>query len=509
MFNNPINLEVAQLNFSPQYLDLVSFKATIGENSIHATGKINNYLPYYFNTGALDGSLISNSNYFNIDNLLRNKDNEESQSNSNHESQQQEENESGSIVEIPDNISFTISSQFNKLIYDSLEMDNVRGKLIVSNKTLKFQNLTMDAVDGKLTINGNYSTINIDEPKVNFHLSMKNLSIPNAYNQFAIVKNYLPLAKKTTGLFSADFSISTVLDSDMMPIYSTMNGSGNLSTTKITINDLNSLTQIAESLNLIKFRKLEIDKIHVNFEFINGKLIVKPTKFKYQNINAELEGWTGFDKSIGYTLDLEIPRSEFGKDANKVIDGLLAQVNSYGTNFSVSDIIPISISIDGTLDNPKISTGFNKSNTNSILENTKETINKEIEKEKEKLSKEAAAQARQIINDADKQAKQLIKEAEKQARLIKKNAADTKKNLIDETDKQTKALIAEGKKNGFIAEMAANEAAEQLKNEVERNADYIINEANKNADNLIKEARITAKKMKSDAERKAKKVSGE
>jgi len=503
---NSINIEVAQLNFSPQYIDLVSFKATVDKSDIQATGKISNYLPYYFNTGVLDGSLILNSNYLNIDGLISESDTDNTLPGDTAISVQQHTDvKSSSIVEIPKNIKFLVSTKFNKLIYDSLEMNNIAGKLIIADKTLQLQNLTMDAVDGKMIVSGSYSIKDIDKPQVDFQVNMKNLSIQKAYNKFAIIRNYLPMAKKTTGLFSADFNLNTILDADMMPVYSTMNGKGTLSTSNIIINDLNTLSQIAESLKLIKFNKLEIDKIHLSFEFVDGKLEVKPAKFKYQNVNAEIEGWTSFDKSIGYTLKLEIPRAEFGGDANKVIDGLLAQINNYGTNFSVSDIIPISIFIDGTLNNPKISTAFTSTNS-TVVEKTEGIINKEIEKEKEKLSKEASAKAQKIIKDADNQAKQIIQEAEKQATLINESAAEAKNNLIAETDKQANALIAEGKKNGFVAEMAAKEAAKQLKSEVGNNADNIIAEANKNADNIINEAKKAAKKLKADAKKQAQKI---
>jgi len=509
-FNNPINIVTAQLNFSPEYIDLVSFKAITGKNDINITGKINNYLPYYFNKGTLTGSLLSNSNFINIDELISTNQPHNETVTNNHDSNEAAlsvATDTNSVIEIPDNINFTISSSFYKLIYDSLEMSNVKGRLVVADKTLTLQNLIMDAVDGKMTINGSYSTSNIDKPKVDFSLNMKNMSIPKAYNKFAIFRNYIPIAKKTTGLFSANFNINTILDKKLMPIYKTMNGAGNLSTSQIEINDLNSLAQIAKALNIVKFNKLEIDKINLSFAFINGKLEVKPSKFKYQNINADISGWTGLDKSIGYTLNLKIPRAEFGANANATLENIMGQVNNYGVNFSIPDIIPIKISIDGTLDNPKVHTSFNQSNDNTIVEEVKETINIAIEKEKEKLKDESSAKAKKIIEDADKQAQQLIADAKKQAKLIKENAEVAKKNLIQETDKQAENLITEGKKNGFVAEMAAKEAAKQLKAEIHNNAENIIIEANKKSDDIINEAKKAAKKLKADAKKEADKLS--
>ncbi|MBC8320316.1 MAG: hypothetical protein H8E34_06320 [Bacteroidetes bacterium] len=500
--NEPININNAQLNFSPKYIDLVNFKATTGKSDLQATGKIENYLAYYLNKGSLSGNLIANSNYLNIDEILVPSDTtDENMPSGNNQLPDTTENKS--VIEIPDNINFTISSKFNKLIYDNLEMDNVTGEFVVSHKTLQFNKLSMEAVEGLMTVNGSYSTININNPEVDFNVKMEKLSIPVAFNQFAIFRKYLPLTKKATGLFSANFRINTLLDKEMMPVYSTMNGDGTISTKNIAVNELNSLTQIAELLNLDKLKNLKINDILAQFQFIEGKLIVKPTKFNYQNISGEIEGWTGMDQSIEYYMRIKIPRSEFGNDANSMLDGLLAEANNYGTNFSLPDVIPFNIAIGGTLDNPIVKTKLSKDSGPSIVDITQDEIGKEIKNRKEELGNEAAAKAAKIIDDADKQVRYLIQEAEKQAKLIRENAEDVVAKLNSETEKQAEALITEGKKNGFVAEMAAKEAAKQLRSGAANNRSDIIKEADKKADELIMEAKKASEKLKNDAQKQA------
>ncbi|MCK5789046.1 MAG: hypothetical protein KAH32_08600, partial [Chlamydiia bacterium] len=231
-----VHIPNAQLNFSPHYLDLVNFKAKTGNNDLQLTGKLENYLGYYFNDGTLSGNLISNSNYLNIDELFVESFEETNLPETTVPVENsQTVSKSGSVIEIPDNINITVTSRFKKLIYDSLEMENVKGKLSLANKTLQINNLRMKAVEGNMTLNGSYSSIDVNKPEVDLSLKMENLSIPDAYNKFAIFRTYLPLAKKSTGLFSADFNVNTVLDEKMMPDYSTLNGGGVLSTSKITI----------------------------------------------------------------------------------------------------------------------------------------------------------------------------------------------------------------------------------------------------------------------------------
>ena len=490
-----VEISNAQLNFSPQYLDLVSFKMTIGKSNLSANGKVRNYLAYAFKNGNLKGNLTTNSTFFNLDELTEKSDSKTAEETTDPEVVSGEGSVESKIIEIPDKVDFTMNSSFDKLIYDNIEMDAVIGRVEMKNKILTLNNLQMNVVEGQMTVNGSYSTQNPGQPKVNLNFGLKNMDIPAAYNKFAVVRTYLPVAKKTNGTMLANFNLSATLDEQMMPVYETMNGRGRLSTSKITINDLNTFLLIAEALKITKLQNLELDKLDVGFKFIDGKMAVNPFEINYNNISAEIEGWTGFDQSIGYVMNLNIPREELGSGANQVMENLLNEANKLGGNFSLPENISFDVLIGGTLSKPTINTGLAESG-NDLVEKAKEEIIKEI-------SEEALAKARQIIDEADKQAKAIVAEAKKQANYLKENADDAVASLKNETQKQTDSLIAIGKKNGFVAELAAKEAARQLNKEADNQAKKLLNEADGQADKLISEAEKIANTIKQEAQKQA------
>ena len=391
----PVLIKKTQINFSPEYLDLVNFHARCGESDFSATGKINNYLSYFLNKGILTGTLITNSNYLNIDELISKEEieSENDEKSENYEASRQEESTEESTIEIPKNINFVMQSSFKKLIYDNLEMANVNGSLVIANSILNIKNLSMDAVGGTMVVNGSFSTIDIDNPEVDFNFNMKNMSIPDSYNQFALFRNYLPITKKTTGLFSANFSINSILNKKLDPVYESMNGSGKLSTKQISISGLNTLSQIATLLKVEKLNTLAIDDFIAQFKMEGGKLIIEPTKFKYGKTVAELTGWTKLDSSIEYDMNIDIPRSEFGPSANKVIDDLLSQTSIRGSGLTLPPNIPINITIGGTLDNPTIKTKI-RDDLDATISNTATGIIKN------ELGDEASEEAQKIITAA-------------------------------------------------------------------------------------------------------------
>lgn len=489
-----VNIPHAQLNFSPQYLDLVSMNLTIGESDLNAKGKIEDYLAYTFGDGTLTGRLTTSSKYFNIDKLVS-KDSDSEGGKENSEETQTNTSDESSVVEVPENINFSMSSRFEKLIYDNLTLEKVQGDLIIKNQNLKIRNLQSEIIGGNMNINGNYSTKDPQNPDFNLDIKLLDINIPTSYEKFALIRKYLPLAKKTDGNFSASLKLKSKLDNDMNPVYETMNGSGNLTTTKIEVKELNTLVAIANVLYFDELKNMELDKINLDFQFVNGKLITKPFDLKYKNFSGKLEGWTGLDQSIGYIMTMNIPRQELGGEANRLMEEIAKEAEKLGLDYELPDNIKVGISIGGTLSKPAIKTDLKQSG-NDLVKQAKEEMEKQIRKELQE-------RADKLLAEADKQAKAIMDEANKQAAYLRKNADDAVKKLNTETDKQVESLMTEAKKQGVIAELAAKEAVKQIRKETDKQVQSLRGNADKQIDSLLKTAKNQSDAIKQEARKQA------
>ena len=503
---NPVEIALAQLNFSPQYIDLVSFSLKTGQSDMQASGKLTNYLAYYLKDETLRGTLAVKSSYFNMDDLMDTTPEEASSpapATTTETTVTPTPDTSATVPEIPGNIHFVLGCNFNQLIYDNLDMNQVSGKLILSEKTVQLSNLRMQVSGGTMQVNGNYATPTTKRADASLQLKLNNLDIHTAYQQFALFRTYLPLAEKATGKFNASLDFTTGLDAELMPIYETLNGDGSMSSNQIRVENLNTLEKAAQLLKYDQLSNLTLEKVLVEFKFVNGKLIVDPFDINTQGMKGTMQGWTALDGSMGYQMDVDLPRAKLGSDANKLIDNLVGEANKLGANFSVSDHIPFTVSIGGTMENPTVSVAPGKgSGEKTTKETTKEVINQEIDKVKE----DAGDEAKKLIEDADAQAKKLISDAEKQADELRKNAEKSKQDLKAEAKKQGDQLIAEGKKNGALGEMAAKKAAAKLNEEAENQGNQLIGEADNQADAILNSAKTNAAKIKADAQREADKL---
>jgi len=302
-----------------------------------------------------------------------------------------------------------------------------------------------------------------------------------------------------------------------MPVYSSMNGSGSLKTSNILVENVNTLDKIADVLKMPDLKKLNLSPINPSFEFINGKAFVKPFDIKYQDIKANVAGWTSFDQTMEYLMKLSIPRSKFGGSANVVLENLVNEANKLGTNFSLGEMVDVNVNITGTITDPVVKVSMGDISAKNMMDDLKKKAQEELEKQKQKLEEEARKelakqkenvkqQAEQILADADKEAGKILAEAQKQADATNKVARESADKALKEADIQAQKLIAEGKKNGPIAELAAKKTADKLKAEAVKKADAAVAEAKRQSDGILDSAKKQADKVRSDAKTQSNKL---
>jgi vacuolar-type H+-ATPase subunit H len=516
--SEPVQIANAQLNFSPAYLDLVNFTMNIGRNDFSATGHIENFIPYFLSDGILKGQIDVKSSYLNVTDLMpADTSAPANQPPTPEESAPPADTTSAGVIEVPANINFTLTSNFAKVIYDDLELTNVNGKMVVADQAIMLDKLNMGVLEGTATLSGKYDTKNPAQPQAHLDMRIAGIDIQSAYKSFGTIEKFTPIAEKTQGRFTTSFNMTTLLDKEMAPVYSSLNGKGNLQTTTITIQNVNTFNKLADLLKMPDLKRLQTGPVDISFEFIDGKLHVQPFDIKYADMSASIGGWTALDETISYDMILTIPRAKFGGAANDILDNLVKEANKVGTNFSLGETVNVKANIGGTLTDPVVKLFPGEGSGKSMIDDLKNKALEELQRQKEKLEQEARqklaegkaqarAEAQKIIDDADKQAQKTIADAQKQADALMATARQSAENAKTEARKQADKLLAEARKNGLLAEAAAKATTKKLLAEADNTADNLVKEAQKKSDGIMDAARHQADKMKADAQQRADKT---
>ncbi|WP_262733530.1 AsmA-like C-terminal region-containing protein [Gaetbulibacter sp. NE] len=358
---NPIHISKADVTFNPGTVSLNSFNAKTGESDLNATGTIKNLIGFLLSDKKLQGNFNVNSNYFAVsDFMVASSETEDTNKTT----------PASESLKIPDFLDCTINANAKTVVYDNLNLKDVKGALVIKDQEAKLQNLTSSIFDGILAVTGNVST-KADIPTFNLSLGADSFDISKSFKDLHLLQNLAPIAKALQGKLNTTINLAGSLDNEFSPKLSSISGDAfaELLTTKIDPKEGELLSKLEGALNFVDFSKLNLNDIKAQLKFENGNVTVKPFKLSYQDIDIEVSGSHSFEKTMSYNAVFNVPAKYLGSDVNR----LIGKINDNDVN---KITIPVTANITGSYTSPKVSTDL----TSGVSNLTKQLI--EIEKQK-------------------------------------------------------------------------------------------------------------------------------
>ncbi len=431
----PIAINTMQLAFNPQHFLLSSFIAKIGKSDFNANGTLDNVLAYAIKNEKLTGNLNLNSKTIDLNEFMGT------------ESAASGTTDTSQItpLDVPENIDFTLNASIGTLLYQNLSIGNTKGALVIKDKSIRMKDVQMQLMDGSMKLNGGYSSVNIKKPSIDFSISVNDFDIQKTTSSFQTIGKMAPIAKNCMGKFSVDMNMVSDLDQKMQPVLKTLSGAGKLLSNNVTVSNFPVFNKVADVLKMESWKKFVLPSVNPSFKFVNGRVYVDPFDINVNGIKATVQGSNGFDETIDYTMATQIPRSSFGGAANSVLNNLVSSANSKGANFNVGDVVPVNITIGGTVPNPKIGTDLNKAGAKAMDDlkakvkeefETKKAeaearAKEEIEKKKKEVSAKLDAEKQKLTGEAEKAKKEAEAKAKAKTDSLKKAAEKKAKEELN------------------------------------------------------------------------------
>ena len=202
---------------------------------------------------------------------------------------------------------------------------------------------------------------------------------------------------------------------------------------------IETLQKIAEVLKLEDLASQNLKKLNMAFKFTNGRVNVNPFNINMSGIKTAIEGSTGFDQTISYQVNMDVPRAKLGAKANEIVEGLLGKVKLPGADLKLPAIIPVNFEIGGTVTNPTIKNNLKLKASNivtdiknQVVDTVKKTFNKQIDK----IMADAQLQAQKVRDEAKVQADKLRAEGVKLTNQAKAKADEEAIRVFAENLKQ-------------------------------------------------------------------------
>lgn len=489
-FPQGIQINRADMRFSPQYAEIPSFDMIIGESDLAASGRIDNILGYALNDELLRGRFQTRSAFFNLNQFMEEEPTEPT-----------DEPMELTAISIPANIDFNLQSNFERILFGELEITNARGNIRIADQTARMENVRMNLLDGTLVLNGAYASHDINYPVIDFSLNISGFDIQQTFNTFNTFRVLAPIGERAHGNFSASFDLNSVLDRNLDPLLNTLAGGGSFQTASVRVDNSPALTGLADNLRMDMFRQLQLRDLLVDFEFKDGGVEVKPFDMQFGRSSAQLSGTHSFDQSINYLMSMAIPRAEFGGAANQALESLVGQAAGRGINISPGETVNVGVAFTGTVTEPRVSISLAESAADvrqQVQDAIRDAVQDRVDDVREQAQEVIDDTREQVSQELERRAQQVVAEAERQAESIRREAKSAADAIRSEA--RTNARRLEEEASGAIAKAAARRTGEQLVKSADERADRLEQEADSRASQLVQEANQRAERIRAGDE---------
>ncbi len=440
----------AAATISPQAMTLGEFGVTVGGSDLSATGQLTGYLGYLMRGEQLAGRLYVKSDLLDL-NEIRAAVPADAEAESAEAEKPAEEVAAApaQAIVVPKNLNLSLNAELKKVLFEKMVITDIAGEMSVAGGTLSLDRLGLQLFDGKASASGRYSTAaDPAHPTLSLAASIAKASFPRTFEEIEAVRQLAPIFEKASGDYSLSIDMRTTLDAAMSPDLMSLTAQGEISSENVSVEGVEVFDKLADLLKNDKLRRIEARDLKIRFSIKDGRVTTEPFDLKMGDVNVNMSGTTGLDRTIDYTAKVTLPAG---------VGGVLGAVN---------------VGIGGTFTSPKITLGVQETVEQVVSNVVSEQIDNltggrggllsdDTQTRAAALREEAQRAGEKLVEAAETQRQKLVDAAAKKGTLAKIAAEAAGDALVDEAKKQSKALLEEAEKQIQKLTQEAESGAQQ------------------------------------------------
>ena len=440
----------AAATISPQAMTLGEFGVKVGGSDLSATGQLTGYLGYLMRGEQLAGRLYVKSDLLDL-NEIRAAVPADAEAESADAEKPAEEAAAApaQAIVVPKNLNLSLNAELKKVLFEKMVITDIAGEMSVAGGTLSLDRLGLQLFGGKASASGRYSTAaDPAHPTLSLAASIAKASFPRTFEEIEAVRQLAPIFEKASGDYSLSIDMRTTLDAAMSPDLMSLTAQGEISSENVSVEGVEVFDKLADLLMNDKLRRIEARDLKIRFSIKDGRVTTEPFDLKMGDVNVNMSGTTGLDRTIDYTAKVTLPAG---------VGGVLGAVN---------------VGIGGTFTSPKITLGVQETVEQVVSNVVSEQIDNltggrggllsdDTQTRAAALREEAQRAGEKLVEAAETQRQKLVDAAAKKGALAKIAAEAAGDALVDEAKKQSKALLEEAEKQIQKLTQEAESGAQQ------------------------------------------------
>jgi AsmA protein len=300
----PFIIKEGVFTFNQDKLQFDNFNALYGTSNMKMSGYMQNTINFIMSkNGVLKGNFTVNANYINIDEFMA-TDNSNAASENPTTSNTQS---SKGVVVIPTNLDLKLKAIAQKINFDGLTLENLKGNLQINKGKISLQQTAFNVIGSSVNIDANYANTETKSAGFDFHLITKEFDIKRAYKEVKLFREMASAAENAEGIVSLDYTLKGNLNQEMLPIYPSLLGGGTVSVKDVKMKGYKIFNAVSKKTSSAGLKDPRLSDVVIKTAIKNNIITIDRFKLKVAGFRPRIEGTTSFDGKLNIKFRLGLP----------------------------------------------------------------------------------------------------------------------------------------------------------------------------------------------------------
>jgi hypothetical protein len=445
-----LQLNAMQLDFAPEMLQMPECSGTYGRSDFNMTGDVHDFIGYALGKSVLQGNLKFNSKLLDVNEFLA--------------TSAPAGNPSADTMPLvapllPRDLNLALAVAVDALKYEQLTLQNVRGNAMLKDGQLDLSGVQAGLLGGTISMKGVYDSKNSSNPAANLAFTANEMSIPQSFTYFPMVRKYAPLAQYAKGLFSADISFKSIFSDHLKPNYQTMEVRGLVRISEAAVEQLEVIRKISAQLGIPVASRVDLKNQRFAFNINRGVFSLEDSLSAMLpgGIQMKVGGGSLLDETLQYGGRLLMPVKSL-KPGNTMLNAWQQEAAKKGIQVRTPDQLPVDFSIGGRFSNPTVKVAL-RTAANQAAADLKAQAKKQLEQQKlvaearakdslERLKQAGIQEAERLKAEAARKLEQEKQAAEARIQEEKRKAEEEAKRKLEAEKQKLKQQLKDKLKQG-------------------------------------------------------------
>lgn len=308
LFPKAFFIKQGNFRFQNEKMWFDKFYASYGKSDFNINGYLLNTINYFLESrGTLSGNFNMKSKLINVDEFMALEKGENKDRNLEVEYAKEDHPKMSGVVIIPKNLNVSLTANADKVEYNGLAFNDLKGKTGISKGNFYLENAVFNIIDCALLIDASYKDESPTAARFDAHFRAKDFSVQRAYNEIPMFRDMVTAAEKAHGIISVDYKIKGDLDGNMSPIYESLEGGGTLNLRDVKIKGLKLFDGISQKTGQNSLNNPDMEGIEIKSSIDNNLIHITPFTFSVASFRPTIKGTTSFNGLLDLRMRLGLP----------------------------------------------------------------------------------------------------------------------------------------------------------------------------------------------------------